>query len=65
MEDFMAKTRQTFYTTHWKKKTREIKRQNWLKRKGNEQGMEYCEGKKKKVNKLKKKWEEDKDRGAY
>lgn len=30
---------------------RERKRQNWLKRKGNGQGMEYCEGKKKQAKK--------------
>lgn len=46
MEDFMARTRQTFYHHTLKKKKRV--------RKDNEQGMEYCEAKRKRVNRLEK-----------
>lgn len=39
-----------------KKKKKELgkEEENWLKRRGNEQGMEHCEAKRKRVNKLQK-----------
>lgn len=37
-----------------KKKELEKEKENWLKRRGNEQGMEHCEAKRKRVNKLEK-----------
>lgn len=47
MEDFMAGTRQTFYHHTLKKKKKRV-------RKDNEQGMEYREAMRKRVNRLEK-----------